>query len=174
MRPEVTFATPLLTRRHMLSGLACATSLAALLAGAGASRAQNAPAKVHLMSPQEAHRAAQAGEILLVDIRRPEEWAATRVGEGAIPLDMQAQDFVNALVTLRQTNPAKPIALICATGARSAYVTKALAKQGFPGLVDVSEGMMGNGRGPGWLRSDLPTYAGTPSNVAAHRKAALP
>jgi rhodanese-related sulfurtransferase len=80
------------------------------------------------MTPEVAYAAAQAGEIFLIDIRRPDEWLDTRVGEGAIGLDMRDDGFVPMLIALREANPDKPIALICATGMRSGYVTSALAK----------------------------------------------
>ncbi len=179
MRPEVTifgrapFRT--LSRRSFLA-FGAATIVVPIIAGTGpvaAAGDQNAP-KVSYMTPDAAHRAALAGEIILIDIRRPDEWLETKVGEGAVGLDMREDDFVPALVTLRRANPDMPIALICRTGNRSGYVTSALAGQGFPGLVDVNEGMAGGANGPGWLKRGLPTYDGTPANVTARRKALLP
>ena len=171
MRPEVTILGARPSRRRILT-LALGTVAAGFLAMPLAAQAQSA-AEVTYMKPKAAYDAVQSGEIILLDIRRPDEWAATNVAEGAVGLDMRDDDFVPTLVALRRANPDTPIALICRTGGRSDYVTKALAAQGFPGLVDVSEGMVGGANGPGWLKRGLPTYVGSAQNVQARRKALL-
>jgi rhodanese-related sulfurtransferase len=51
------------------------------------------------------------------------------------------------------------IALICATGGRSAYVVEILGKNGITGVADVSEGMFGNGRAAGWIARGLPVVS---------------
>lgn len=108
------------------------------------------------MTAPEAHAAAVAGDILLVDIRRPDEWARTGLGEGAVPLDMRRPDFAAELVKLSKANPEIPVALICARGVRSARLSARLAEAGFTGIIDVPEGMLGSGAGPGWLKRGLP------------------
>ena len=175
MRPEVTTFRPQQSRRWFLAFGAGAIG-AAIVAGTNPAQAGHPqpPGEVYKINSDVAYKAAQAGEIILVDIRRPDEWLDTRVGEGAIGLDMRDENFVDILVSLRQANPDKPIALICRTGMRSGYVTSTLAGQGFPGLVDVSEGMAGGPDGPGWLERGLPTYEGTITNVVARRNAVLP
>lgn len=111
-----------------------------------------------LTAPQ-AHAAAAAGEITLIDIRRPDEWRRTGIGAGAIPIDMRRQDFVAALLAETQDQTHAPIALICARGVRSARVSAALTKAGFSQIIDVPEGMLGSGAGPGWLKRRLPVTA---------------
>ena len=115
----------------------------------------------------DAYVAAKAGNIILVDIRTPEEWAQTGIAEGAIALDMTDKTFVDSLVKLRAEYPGKPIALICRTGNRSGYVFDALNKQGFPNLTDVAEGMAGGPNGKGWIPRGLPIYAGTSREIKA-------
>lgn len=123
------------------------------------------------MTALDAFGAAKSGRIILVDIRTPEEWKETGVGEGAIGLDMQSETFVGSLASLREANPDTPIALICRTGSRSNYVVTELNKRGFVGLVDVSEGMAGGRNGAGWIPQGLPTYAGTKAQVGTRRAA---
>ena len=171
MRPEVTFTLMRQSRRRFLSLTAGLIGAAVLF---GPETATAAEQDVTLMKPKAAYVAAQKGEIILIDIRRPDEWAETNVAEGAIGLDMRDEDFVSVLAALRRANPEVPIALICRTGARTGYVTKTLAAQGFPGLVDVNEGMVGGTNGPGWLKRGLPTYEGSLAKVKARRKAVLP
>ncbi|TNF62681.1 MAG: rhodanese-like domain-containing protein [Rhodobacteraceae bacterium] len=107
----------------------------------------------------EAHRAALAGTITLVDIRRPEEWKSTGLGEGALPLDMRRPDFVATLDAALGGDRSRPVALICASGVRSARLARALADAGFTDVRDVPEGMSGSRLGPGWVRSGLPVVA---------------
>jgi rhodanese-related sulfurtransferase len=183
MRLEVTTMKMQPSRRSFLGRGLAVTATAAIGAGLGAGspamaghpveKSANA-VPVTNMSADAAYKAVQAGEIFLIDIRRPDEWEGTQVGEGAIGLDMRDEGFVPTLIALRQANPEKPIALICATGMRSGYVTNALANQGFPGLVDISEGMLGSDAGPGWLDRGLPTYPGSFANVVERRLAVLP
>ncbi len=113
----------------------------------------------------DAYVAAKAGNIILVDIRTPQEWAQTGIAEGAIALDMRDKSFVDSLVKLRSAYPNTPIALICRTGNRSGYVFEALNKQGFANLMDVSEGMAGGSNGKGWIPRGLPIYAGISTEI---------
>jgi len=175
MRPEVTINRRYQSRRSFFA-LGAGAFAAAILIGTVPSEAANEQkaADIGYMKPGEAHKAALAGEIILIDIRRPEEWLETKVAEGAIGLDMREENFVPTLVALRRANPEKPIAMICRTGNRTGYVTSALAGQGFPGLIDVNEGMQGGPNGPGWLKRGLPTYDGTLTNVVVRRNTLLP
>lgn len=107
------------------------------------------------LTAPEAHEAAVAGDIFLIDIRRPDEWAATGSGEGAHRLDMRRDDFTKALTEIAIDKDA-PIALICARGVRSARTANRLMEAGFTNIIDVPEGMLGSAAGPGWLRRGLP------------------
>jgi rhodanese-related sulfurtransferase len=108
-----------------------------------------------------AHARAASGEVLLVDIRRPEEWQATGIGAPALALDMRRPDFTRALAEAAGGDPDRPIALICARGVRSARLAASLAEAGFTQIIDVPEGMMGSGAGPGWIAAGLPLRAAT-------------
>ena len=108
------------------------------------------------MMADEAHRRAVAGEILLVDVRNPDEWRRTGLGEGAHAISMQDPDLVAKVTQAAGGDKARPVALICAAGARSAHVAAVLARNGFTDLHNVDEGMMGSAAGPGWLGRRLP------------------
>ena len=108
---------------------------------------------------EDAHQAALSGSILLVDIRRPDEWQRTGVGEGAIALDMRRKDFTKALLAHTDGRQDAPVALICARGVRSRGLTARLTSAGFTNIIDVPEGMLGSGAGPGWLKRGLPVVA---------------
>ena len=109
------------------------------------------------LSVAEAHKLATSGQITLVDIRRPDEWRRTGLGEGAHPIDMRRDDFIQALSQVAGHDRTAPIALICAGGVRSARLSRALTEAGYTNAIDVPEGMLGSKAGPGWVRSGLPT-----------------
>jgi rhodanese-related sulfurtransferase len=108
------------------------------------------------LDPQQAYEAVREGALVLVDVRRPNEWASTGVGDGAVPLDMRRSDFEAALLEVVSGDTAQPIALICARGVRSRRMTERLKAAGFTRIIDVPEGMLGSGAGPGWLGRELP------------------
>ncbi|WP_332684690.1 rhodanese-like domain-containing protein [Bosea sp. (in: a-proteobacteria)] len=108
------------------------------------------------LSVREAHEAVQAGRLVLVDIRTPEEWADTGVPKGAVRLDMEGSGFEVRLAALKLDHPGKPIALICRTGSRSSALQRKLAARGWKELVDVRGGLLGNPSDKGWLAEGLP------------------
>ena len=142
------------TRRRFLFG----GGVAVVAAGAFAARWYNISAETGAtaLNVADAYAAAQGGEIVLVDVRRPDDWARTGVGQGAVPIDMRRPDFVAAVSEALSGDRSRPVALICARGVRSRRMSEALADAGFTQVLDVPEGMLGSGAGPGWLRSGLP------------------
>ena len=168
MQKKITSPFQKVSRRGFLNG---AFASFAVVAGLG-----NLPAMAAetTLSAKEAYKKAKTGEIILVDVRTPGEWAQTGVGEGAIGIDMQGgQEFINSLMQLRQLYPEKPIALICRTGNRSSAVFDYLKSQGASGFMDVTEGMAGGPNGRGWIPRGLPTYAGTKANIKTRLQAVL-
>ncbi len=111
-----------------------------------------------VMTPPEALEAARTGDILLVDIRRPDEWADTGVPEGAVPIDLRREDFAQA-VSAARASKSQPVAVICARGVRSRRITVSLDEAGIEPIIDIPEGMLGSFAGPGWLERDLPVVA---------------
>jgi rhodanese-related sulfurtransferase len=95
---------------------------------------------VEKLTPQQTHAAVQRGDMILVDIRRPDEWATTGVAAGALRLSMLSGDFKSKIQALRQANPNIKIGLICQAGVRSARMSKLLEDAGLTGLVDVTGG----------------------------------
>ncbi len=147
-----------LTRRAFGLGAGVAIVGGAVFAANWFNIAANATGE-GLMTVQEAHSAATSGQVFLIDIRRPDEWKRTGVGEGAHPIDMRRKDFTDALLELTNSDKTAPVALICARGVRSRRLTARLIQAGFNNIIDVPEGMLGSGAGPGWLKSQLPTVA---------------
>lgn len=118
------------------------------------------------LSVTDAQVLAEAGEIYLIDIRRPDEWNNTGVAASAIPLDMRRDDFEDVLQGLFDASGARPVALICARGVRSDRMNRRLKNAGFGDILDVPEGMLGSGAGPGYIATGLPMRAPTQPELA--------
>lgn len=115
----------------------------------------------HFITPAEANDMARDGEILLIDIRTAPEWARSGVGKNANTIAMQDRQFLAKLDALTKGNKSAKVALICATGRRSDRTRSRLISHGYTNVLDVSEGMIGSTKGPGWIRRGLPirTYS---------------
>ena len=144
-----------LTRRHTV-----ALVVSTVFAIANAPKVIASSSKI---SAPDALTAAANGEIVLVDIRTRGEWQRTGLAEPAIAISMHEAGFVRNLATALGGNRTGAVALICATGGRSAHLQRILATAGFTNVIDVSEGMIGSSAGPGWLRRGLPIKAWKPN-----------
>lgn len=146
-------------RRHVLIGVGAV----AVAASAGYIATRPAEAEQQLTPPKLLERL-RADEVILIDIRRPDEWAATGIAEGALPIDMRSEDFIEQVSAAMQAAPGRPIALICARGVRSRRVTAWMVENGLTSVIDVPEGMLGSRAGPGWVARGLPvTFENTKS-----------
>lgn len=138
--------------------LAVLLSALAILIAATLATAEPTAAGDILTAP-EAYQRAKAGEIILIDVRSAREWRQTGVPAGAkqVTIHQGAQGFLDGILKVTGGDRTKPIALICARGNRSARARRFLEASGFTQVHDVSEGMIGRGRAPGWLARKMPT-----------------
>lgn len=149
----------MISRRLLITGAGIAVGAGAVYATGGKNlfyAAITEDTSADAIDPPTAHKLAGEGKVLLVDIRRPDEWAKTGSGEHALRLDMRREDFVDALLEKTRGSKDVPVALICARGVRSARLNNQLVEAGFTNLIDVPEGMLGSGAGPGWIKRGLP------------------
>ncbi|MEY8120673.1 MULTISPECIES: rhodanese-like domain-containing protein [unclassified Falsihalocynthiibacter] len=123
-------------------------------------------AQTQKMSASEAYPAALSGDLIILDIRSPAEWEETGVPKGAWPVTLHDPSFGENLQNILKRYPDKDVALICATGGRSNYVASVLENNGLLGIIDISEGMFGNGKAPGWIARELPVV----NVIIAHKK----
>jgi rhodanese-related sulfurtransferase len=116
-----------------------------------------------VLAPDEARSMAERGELTIIDVRLPVEWERTGIPQGAMTISLQDQtlqpraDFVADVLEALRNDRTKPIALICASGHRSAFAQQLLVDSGFTDVHDISEGVVGGEYGPGWLARSLPT-----------------
>lgn len=108
------------------------------------------------LTAQQALAGMEEGSLILIDVRRPEEWQETGVAKGAWLLDMTDKQFGPRLMAVLERNPNHTVAIICRTGNRTEYLMKLLAQNNISGVQDVTEGMAGGPRGKGWIPSGLP------------------
>lgn len=84
---------------------------------------------------------AQDDSVLLVDIRRPEEWQQTGVIDGALLITYADRDsFLAALRPHLQDG--QSLALICRTGNRTSRATRQIAEAVEAPVIDVAGGMV--------------------------------
>ena len=101
-------------------------------------------------------------DLIIVDIRRISEWRKTGMPATSHGVSLQnflkkvRKDFTKDITDLVDGDLRRPIALICATGGRSAYASEMLREAGFSQVYNIGEGMLGNGILPGWLARNLP------------------
>lgn len=113
-------------------------------------------ADTETLTAQQALDGVDEGSLILVDVRRPEEWQQTGVAKGAWLLDMTHEQFGPRLLAVLDRNPAHRVAIICRTGNRTGYLMSVLAKNKISGVLNVAEGMAGGPNGKGWIPSRLP------------------
>jgi len=105
---------------------------------------------IPLVSPRQAFEGMQNGELTLVDVRQPEEWAFDGSPEGANQVALQRKDFVDQVTDLVTNKKETPIAVCCRSGLRGEKAGKLLQASGFANVVNVEGGMMR------WLAEKLP------------------
>ena len=96
------------------------------------------------------------GEVIVIDIRRKDEWIETGFIEGSKTLTLynesgsQNPDFMKSFSKLVPTKDT-PFALICRTGSRTGVATEALNKRlGYTNVYNVKGGITS------WIASGLP------------------
>lgn len=133
---------------------------AALVAAASFLLPAPAVADALRIDADAAFRRAAAGELILVDVRTPREWRRTGLPQGSARATLRAPDgddgFLARIAEITGGRHDRPVALICASGVRSAHAARLLRAHGYTAVLDVAEGMLGHGGGTGWLARSLP------------------
>ncbi len=155
---EVIMDMASLFRRSFLAGVAGFTALTFVIGAAGWAAADH-----FVITPEEANMRAEAGELVLIDVRSPQEWRQTGVPRGARRVTIHdpggLKGFVDAMAAAVDGDLKKPIAVICARGNRSTAAQKVLSEAGFTRVFNIREGFAGGPYGPGWVKRGLPVEA---------------
>ncbi|RKE22904.1 rhodanese-like domain-containing protein [Streptomyces sp. TLI_171] len=111
---------------------------------------QPAPAQI---DPAEAHRLAAAGEVLLLDVREPAEYAEVHApGAFLLPLPGLAAGEGPADLA-RAAADGRPVLAVCRSGNRSMLAAELLSARGVP-TANVVGGMRA------WALAGLPAHRG--------------
>jgi rhodanese-related sulfurtransferase len=105
------------------------------------------------VSPQTAWQQAKDGNVLIVDVRRPEEWAETGTAPGAARITLQDTDFLQQLDAATGGDKDTALAFICRSGQRSGSAAEQAASAGYTNAYNVTGGMSMAG---GWIDAGLP------------------
>ncbi|MCB1528088.1 MAG: rhodanese-like domain-containing protein [Hyphomicrobiaceae bacterium] len=121
-----------------------------------------------LMSPKEANDKAMSGEVVLVDVRTPQEWQQTGLPASgyAITMHQAGPEFMKQLDAALGGDRSKPLAIICRTGNRTSKLVGPLEQAGYTHVINVAEGMVGGRYGPGWIKTGLPLRKYAPGAAA--------
>jgi rhodanese-related sulfurtransferase len=111
---------------------------------------------VEKSTPANVNQEVDAGRMILIEIRRPDEWADIGVAKSPRSIEMRDRSFLNRVQAIAKAKPDKKIALICRTGDRSKRMSSTLEGLGLNNIVDVAGGMSGNSSNSGWIAQGLP------------------
>ncbi|MGL4241249.1 MAG: rhodanese-like domain-containing protein [Beijerinckiaceae bacterium] len=130
---------------------------AAIIASPAATRAHGPETEI---MPPEAHMLAAAGAIVLIDIRRPDEWFETGVPEHAHAIRGDGPLFAEKLEALTGGRRNVQVALICTVGMRTKALQQKLTESGYTNIISVRGGLTGGGGEKGWIGYRLPMVEG--------------
>lgn len=117
-----------------------------------------AMADIGTLSADTAFQMSQKGELILIDVRTPSEWAMTGMPRDSVGATLQDIDFVARARGAVYGDLEQPVAVICKSGNRSTSAAQKLVSEGFAHVFNVPEGMTGHlGASDGWIKRGLPT-----------------
>ena len=140
-------------RLHSLAAvLVAALALIAAGCGGGSSSATSEEtttaesSAVTLVSPTDAQTLVESGDVEVIDVRTPEEYAEGHI-EGATLVDFYEPDFADRIAELDR---GQEYVVYCRSGNRSSQATAIMAEQGFAVVNDVDGGIVA------WEAAGLP------------------
>src|SRR5687768_4805633 len=90
-----------------------------------------------LLSPEKLEKVLAAGNVQLVDVRTPEEFKKGHIPNSVLADWKNKKEFESKAKSL---DPAKPVYLYCAAGARSHAAAEYLREQGFKQVYELDGG----------------------------------
>ncbi len=119
-----------------------------------------APALPERLTPADAYAWMHERDLLLVDVRTPQEWRYSGVPAGAVAINLSdpggALGFATKVLDAVRGDRSRPVAAICYTNQRSQMAKRVLEYAGFQEVAYVVEGVMRSPAGPGWIGRGLP------------------
>ncbi|MBP2830757.1 rhodanese-like domain-containing protein [Aquimarina sp. U1-2] len=94
-------------------------------------------ATVELITVEEMDSLLKMGEVQLIDVRTPEEYADGYI-DGAINIDYRNENFEDLIA---KVDKSKPVAVYCGRGGRSGQCSAYMRKAGFKKIYDLDGGI---------------------------------
>ncbi len=105
---------------------------------------------IPMIDPLDANQKASMGDLTLVDVREPNEWAADGSPKDCYCIALQNSKFVDEVLLSVDNNKAASVAVVCRSGMRGEKAARLLLNAGFSDVVNVEGGMLR------WLSEKLP------------------
>lgn len=102
------------------------------------------------ITAQQAHQEVSSGNLILIDVREPNEWADTGCAENASRVALSNHNFVEEVLRLVKNDKDTPIAVSCKSGMRGDEAIKRLKAAKFTNVVNVEGGILK------WISEQLP------------------
>lgn len=102
------------------------------------------------ITPLEAHETLSRGELILIDVREPNEWAADGSPDGCHCIALQNPNFLEEVLQSTSYDKSAKIAVSCRSGMRGDKAAKLLFGAGFDNVLNVDGGMLR------WVAEELP------------------
>jgi rhodanese-related sulfurtransferase len=141
--------------RRTFPALALA-GLAFVLGGCGGSSSSTADvtatvpaASVELLGPEQAQALVATGNVQVLDVRTPEEYAERHLADASL-IDFYAADFTDRIGALDRDTT---YVVYCRSGHRSGQATALMAAKGFTAVNDVDGGIIA------WEAAGLPVIS---------------
>lgn len=109
------------------------------------------PAPFQTLSAESTYALMQKNSLILVDVRKPDEWHKTGIPKNSRGVTLSDDGFAEAILELTNNNKTKCIALTCHAGSRSKEAAFKLHNAGFKNLISVDGGIVS------WIEAELPT-----------------
>ncbi|WP_298958527.1 rhodanese-like domain-containing protein [uncultured Roseibium sp.] len=107
-------------------------------------------ARFDRLSPRDAYEGSLRGDVVVIDVRTPNEWQATGSPKTSHRICKNDKDFEQEVLKLLEPAPETTLALSCLSGSRAKSAAKRLQKAGVKNLKIV-EGGISN-----WVKGGLP------------------
>lgn len=107
-------------------------------------------ARIPATRPVATFEGVRAGEVILIDVRTPAEWAQTGTPAGSHRIALEDKDLVAKAQQLAEANPHASITLSCFSGERARKAAKRLRRAGLVDLAILKGGITG------WIVTSLP------------------
>lgn len=109
------------------------------------------PIPFQILSAENTYALMQKNSLILVDVRKPDEWHETGIPKNSKGVTLSDDGFADTILELTNNNKTKCIALTCHAGNRSKEAAFKLHNAGFNDLISVDGGIVS------WIEAELPT-----------------